>query len=69
MTPTSAIFHEKMNIQLDRIARATSVIRTRQEDGERRVANGGSSLDLTKKVARAAVSLKRLADELEKAIA
>jgi hypothetical protein len=54
---------------LDRLAIATSVIRTRSQDAVRHEANGGSISELKARYESAVVRLERIAERLEKATA
>lgn len=53
---------------LRRIAAATSVIRTRTQDDERRSAHGGRNGDLAGRTRLLVEKLEAVADQLEKAI-
>lgn len=57
-----------MNAQvaaLDRIARVTSIIRTRVDDDRRHGHNGGTSREFNERVKAATVELRHIAHELE----
>jgi len=54
---------------LQRIASATSVIRTRSQDEERFVIHGGTNGEISERVRALVSKLEAIADQLEQAIA
>jgi hypothetical protein len=60
--------HARFGSTLLRIATATSVIRTRTQDGVRTEVNGGHNGDLNQRTLSAVRRLEAVAEKLEKAI-
>jgi hypothetical protein len=58
-------FTPELGVVLQRIASATSVIRTRSEDVRRESMNGGSVADVLARYASVAVDLEKVAAKLE----
>lgn len=58
--------HDRFVAVLNRLARATSIRRARQESAERFERNGGSEADLNAKLAEALPELERIAQRLER---
>jgi hypothetical protein len=59
---------EALAAALDRIASATSVLRTREQDAVRVEAHGGTVAEVVDRVQTAAARLEEAASRLEKAI-
>lgn len=59
---TAATVNRRLSSTLDRLARATSIIRVRENDITRDEANGGSLSELLQRADKAVSELERVAD-------